>query len=136
MKRVTEPDLFPREITKNAFKAKMKKWQESTSTSPSGRHLGHYKALFVPVDRSLDEEEREEIRKKQEEIADCYVAVINHALKRRYSLKRWKTIVNMMIYKEPGNAKIHRLRVIHLYEADYGLIMGNKWRQALLHAQK
>ena len=42
----------------------------------------------------------------------------------------------MMIYKEPGNAKIHRLRVIHLYEADYGLIMGNKWRQALLHAQK
>ena len=127
MKRVTEPDLFPWRITKNAFKAKMKKWRESTSTSPSGRYLGHYKALFVPVDRSLDEEERKDIRKKQEEIADCYVAVINHALTRRYSLERWKTIVNMMIYKEPGNAKIHRLRVIHLYEADYGFLIGKPY---------
>ena len=43
--------------------------------------MGHYKALFVPVDRSLDENERAEIRKKkQEEIIDYYVAVINHAL--------------------------------------------------------
>ena len=72
--------------------------------------------------------------KKQEDIADCYVCVINHASDQQYSLERWKTIVNMMIYKEPGNAKIHQLRVIHLYEADYGFLMGNKWRQALLHA--
>ena len=34
-----------------------------------------------------------------------------------------------MIMKEPGNCKIHRLRIIHLYEADYNLIMGVKWRQ-------
>ena len=58
----------------------MKKWHELTSISPSGRHLGHYKALFVPADRSLDEEEHEEIHKKQEDIADCYIAVINNTL--------------------------------------------------------
>ena len=33
----------------------------------------------------------------------------------------------MMIYKEIGNVKIHRLRVIHLYEADMGLLWGAKW---------
>ena len=33
----------------------------------------------------------------------------------------------MMIYKEVGNVKIHRLRVIHLYEADMGLLWGAKW---------
>ena len=38
-----------------------------------------------------------------------------------------------MIQKEPGNSKIHRLRVIHIYEADYNLILGLKWRE-LMHA--
>ena len=39
-----------------------------------------------------------------------------------------------MIEKEPGNHKIHRLRVIHIYEADYNLLLSVKWRQALNHA--
>jgi hypothetical protein len=38
-----------------------------------------------------------------------------------------------MLHKEPGNSKIHRLWVIHLYEADYNLILGLKWRE-VLHA--
>jgi len=40
-----------------------------------------------------------------------------------------------MILKEPGNFRIHRLRVIHLYEADYNLILSVKWRQ-IVHAAK
>ena len=42
---------------------------------------------------------------------------------------------NVMILKEPGNFRIHRLRVIHLYEADYNLILSVKWRQ-IVHAAK
>ena len=41
-------------------------------------------------------------------------------------------IFNMMILKEEGNLKIHRLRVIHLYEADLNFILGLKWKEAIL----
>ena len=36
-----------------------------------------------------------------------------------------------MIYKELGNVKIHRLRVIHLYKADMGLLWGAKWGKSM-----
>jgi hypothetical protein len=32
------------------FTKAIKTWRESTSTSPSGRHLGHYKSLMVDDD--------------------------------------------------------------------------------------
>ncbi len=37
-----------------------------------------------------------------------------------------------MIEKEPGNHKIHHLRVTHLYEADYNLTLGVFWAQKLI----
>ena len=39
-----EPPIFPQDQIIQAFK----KWKESTTTSPSGIHLGHYKALIEP----------------------------------------------------------------------------------------
>ena len=44
-------------------------------------------------------------------------------------------MVNVMLQKDPGNPRIHRLRIIHLYEADYNLLLAVKWRQALYHAE-
>jgi hypothetical protein len=42
---------------------------------------------------------------------------------------------NTLIPKDTGSSKIHRLRVIHLYEeADYNLILGVKWTDLLYHA--
>ena len=29
-----------------------------------------------------------------------------------------------MIYKEQGNVKIHQLRVVHIYKADYNFLIG------------
>ena len=40
-----------------------------------------------------------------------------------------------MILKKEGDTRIHRLRVIHLYEADYNLLLAVKWRQALHAAE-
>jgi hypothetical protein len=53
-----------------------------------------------------------------------------------YSLKRWQHVVNVMILKELGNHMIHRLRVIHLFQADYNLILSVKWRQQIYAADK
>ena len=38
-----------------------------------------------------------------------------------------------MILKQPGNHKIHRLRVIHLYEHDYNLLLAVKWCSLIHH---
>jgi hypothetical protein len=60
------------------------------------------------------------------------ITLINHAITRKHVFEGWKKVANFMIFKEPGNTKIHRLRVIHLYEADLNLILGVK-RRALTH---
>jgi hypothetical protein len=39
-----------------------------------------------------------------------------------------------MLLKEPNNPCIHGLCVIHLYEADFNLLLGVKWRKIIHHA--
>jgi hypothetical protein len=46
---VSEPDVIKPELTLEEFTGKLRIWRESTSTSPSGRHLGHYKAVCRPI---------------------------------------------------------------------------------------
>ena len=48
------------------------------------------------------------------------------------SYDQWKTVVNIMLEKDPGDLKIHRLRVIHIYEADYNILLSILW-QNLMH---
>ena len=136
MTRVTDTDDKTKFVTRKDFEGKFRAWRESTSTSPSGRHLGHYKATTATIDKTLLPEERTALRAIQEDIQDCYICIINYSIKHKYSFKRWKIIVNMMIYKEEGNVKIHRLRVIHLYEADLGFLWGAKWGKAMKDAVK
>jgi hypothetical protein len=52
-----------------------------------------------------------------------------------YYFNRWHQVVNAMIEKEPGDPRIHRLRVIHLYEADYSLTLGIQFRQLMHHCE-
>ena len=49
--RVTEVDELFKFVTVEEFRGKMKAWRESTTTSPSGRHLGHYKLLIATINR-------------------------------------------------------------------------------------
>ena len=41
-----------------------------------------------------------------------------------------------MIYKEVGNTKVHRLRVIDIYESDLNFLLGLKWKEGMHHALK
>jgi hypothetical protein len=45
---------FPATITVPKWTAKIKIWDERTTTSPSGLHLGHHKALVRPHGLDLD----------------------------------------------------------------------------------
>ena len=134
MKRSADTTTSSSYLSSDEFDSKMKKWRESTSTSPSGRHLGHYKALVSVPDHTLDDSDFNRIKCLQLDIKKCYIGLINYCIRHHYSLDRWKEIINCMIYKEPGNVKINRLRVIHIYEADQSTLWANRWRDQIRKA--
>ena len=101
-------------ITLAEFIKRLRRWKESTTTSPSRRHLGHYKALLPPSTCPLDEYKST----LAGEILLVHLALLNFCATSGHSLKRWHTIITMTIPKQPNNFKIHKLRVIHIYEAD------------------
>jgi hypothetical protein len=122
-------------ITEANFTSKFKSWNERTSTSPSGLHLRHYKAMVSRNDADLNADKGQELESQQTELIRTHTVMLNYSLQHSYSYERWKNVVNVMIAKEPGNSKIHRLRVIHIYEADYNFLLQVKWRELIRHAE-
>ena len=120
--------LIPSEINFDDFVNALKKWPERTSTSPSGRHLGHYKSLLLPIPADTDESGQKLLRMHHE--------MLQIAQLRRRPYKRWLKEVEVMLEKEEGNPKIHRLRIICLYEADYNIFLKTLWAYRLVrHAE-
>ena len=118
------------------FQSKLESWKEATTTSPSGRHLGRYKSLFTYIPENQQESSsiydyKQSTTDKQSWITKLILAIINYCIDTGHILQRWKTIINTMIFKEDGNYKIHHLRVIHIYEADFNLLLAIKWRNLL-----
>lgn len=122
-------------ITQDQVVQKLKNWKESTTTSPSGLHLGHYHCSWRDPRMSLEDTARDEIIHQQKQFLRATVSLLNYALKFGHTHTRWTKIVNIMLQKDPGHPRIHRLRVIHIYEADYNLLLAVKWRQALHYAE-
>ena len=103
-------------MSKNEIKRGFRKWRESTSTSPSGRHLGLWRSLTYPP--TNDDEAR--ILSKLWEV---HTTLLNIPFQAGQPLDRWKTVVNAMLEKISGKPYLHKLRVIHLLEADYNLAL-------------
>ena len=126
-------DAIDATITSEDFQGKIKAWNERTSTSPATDvHLGHAKAYYAlhPLKPGSPQEEAfEELRSG---ILKGHLVLMNYCIQFGYSFDRWQTIVNALLEKDPGVPRIHRLRAIHLYEWDFNLLLGVKWRQ-LLH---
>jgi hypothetical protein len=112
--------LIDTTITPETFITGIKRWRESTSTSPSGRHLGHYKALI-----------------QDEDLLSPIVTLVQLALTRGIALDRWTKSVTVMIEKIDSFPVITKLRIIHLFEADYNLILKLLWGKRLMaHANR
>ena len=132
-------------ITEQEYTSKLKVWSESTTTSPSGMHLGHYKTLIArhsfssdAADDELTPEfvaQRDELNFKQGQLLTLHLRLTNYALERGYSYRRWHSIANTILFKDSDNVRLHRTRVIHIYEADFNLALGVKWRAAMHKAE-
>jgi hypothetical protein len=49
--------------------------------------------------------------------------IMNTAVKKQHTLEQWRTVHNVFLEKLIGNPRIDKLRVIHIYEAEWTLIM-------------
>jgi hypothetical protein len=131
----TAPDAIAPQLTFEEYKGKVKAWDEKTSTSlGTNMHLGHLKTYFAKHLFPEDSEDAIELQDTRDKILRGHLLLLNYSLKFGYPYEAWKMVVNTMLEKDPGTPKLHRLRVIHLYEADYNLILGFKWRAVLHHA--
>ena len=115
----------------NDFKRRFSVWREATSTSPSGMYLSLYKALITGSihDGILDDA----LLKAGEDIFMDIFTLSNLACRHGFAFARWKEVVNCMINKKVDSFSPNQLRVIHLFEADYNLVIGLIFGRYMIH---
>jgi hypothetical protein len=124
------------EITLPAMKQRYIHWTKGTSTSClSGHHLGHKHALLKPLGLDPKRPKYTELNDLRKNIWTVHHGMLNYGLQNGYCYNQWKNIVTTLIKKDPGDPRIHRLWVIHLYEDCYNLLLGLSYRKALHRAE-
>lgn len=100
------PNMIPVEepITPEVNQAQWRAMKEMTSSSPSGLHIGLWKA-------NAEHDIMNKIDTKFRRI--CY--------QRGISLCRWFKGIDVELLKDPGNFDVNCLRTIVLVEADYNM---------------
>lgn len=129
LRRKVPPCLAP--LTVSQFIRRLRRWRETTTTSPSRRHLGHYRVLLPPSTFDLPDY----LNSPAGKILQLHLRILNYCALTGYSLHRWRKIVTTVIPKELNNFKIHRFRVIHLYEADLTALFST-WSKRMVHASE
>jgi hypothetical protein len=122
------------EITTKKMMNKYKRWKECTSTSPSGRHLSHFHALFRPL-KAKDGKDRDRLEGIRQEIIELHALMLQTAHDNEHVYKRWEYILTCMLGKDTGIPRIHRLRVIHLYKCDLNLLLSIFFRELDQHCE-
>jgi hypothetical protein len=123
-------DTLDQDITLNEFQHALLKRNKRTTTSPSGRHLGHYKLI-----QRLKVQEDSNQPDKSQELIQLYYNIMKISILIGQPLQRWTEVTTCMIEKIPGNPRLDKMRVIHLFEVDYNLILKVMWaRKAIWSA--
>ena len=93
-------------ITPEDFMTGFKKVKEATSSSPSGRHMGHYKAAM-----------------KNKRIVEMYATMMDLPMKYKFAPERWTRAIQVLLEKDKGRPNVERLRTIQLVEADLNMVL-------------
>ena len=110
------------------------------STFPSGQHLGLYKSL-VTAHIDSNGEFSKATKKKEDTTKDKASAILQiiHGLalacvEHGFYLHQGIYVINVMIYKKCGELDLDKLRVIHLFKADFNMMIGLLFgRRAMWH---
>jgi hypothetical protein len=100
-------------ITAQEFYDSYKVAKESTSSSPSGRHIGHYKAILNDL-----------------VLVSLHASMMSIPFQVGLAPNRWHRVTDIMLEKTAGDSCCHRLRIIALFESDLNhakrIIIGRK----------
>ena len=105
------------EYSYSGFCQFIRKADEQTSASPSGRHYGHYKVL---------------LKNCQHILFDVY-RIMKLAFSNGIFLERYRRTVTTLIAKELNRPRIHRLRPIHIVEIELQAITKSQWAKNLIN---
>jgi hypothetical protein len=96
--------LIDSTIDDESFNSAVAHTRERTSSSPSGRHYGHYRTLLrSPV------------------VLGLIAALADFCFRWGVTMKRWNKVIQPQLPKDTGTPRINRIRRITLIEADLNL---------------
>ena len=96
---------FSNKVTTKDFQEFWSGARESTASSMSGRHFGHYKAAS-----------------KSNFLSSLHASIANAACTTGATLDRWTKGMTVILEKVAGNIRVDKLRAILLMEADFNFM--------------
>jgi hypothetical protein len=85
--------------------------------------------------KAKDDEDRERLEGIRKEIIELHSTMLQTAYDNEHVYKRWEYILTCMLGKDSGIPRIHRLRVIHLYECNLNLLFSLFFRELDQHCE-
>ena len=100
-----------------------KRWKESTTTAPLGRHLCHYHSLLSPYDNQCNKD-KENFSDKMRKL---YHSITSIDFFNESPLNRWFTSIFILVLKDIAQPQIHSLRIINTFESEYDIVLKYFW---------
>ena len=104
------------EMTQEQFYKFYRTTPEDKSASPSGLHIGHYKAAS-----------------KNDDFSFVVWKIMSLAYTNSYCLQRWRISVTTLLEKVHGFPWIHQFRTIYIVESDLNYVMRSVWGREFMY---